>query len=599
MEENLKITCEKAQELLFEDRDANSGPAERMLLSNHLASCDDCREMAELLEIGEGRFKAKFEQCLQSGRLLERALEHHLWELRYPPHETVPKKRTLEVVRQIAAPRITRRVVYSLLAAAAVVAAVLIYPSLHLKSYFVLGQIAQITRVGTDEMRGEWRAIAAAQDVSLKWGDLCEFRPSDGSRVRIGGPASLRIVGKREILLHEGVIYLNIAKSKKNFIVRTPDGEVRQLGTEYYVSRTEGKTTVAVLEGSVEFQRGADTLPLQSAQYAVAQKGASLYSQSFSPERIALLRQLSAAPEMSALAAALGIPRFKRSALLTPAEPQPPPPAEVSAPSEQSARKSQPLVEIRGRVAFKANGLPVAGAAVVWGENPAPPYPPGAIHKTETDDRGNFSLSLPPDAPFFIYAAAGGLYAPVRVADRAIEWRNAGQLLLQLDLTPAIGGIVSSASAQPIEGGKVVFERYSPLLGTYKFLLQVPIPPGDHPRYVSPPLPEGRYRVRPHVAGYALAGYRIVTLGTLASDPAVDFSLLPSAGAIKGFIGTPVGVPIPGAYISADGTYETLSDENWAFSLTEFRAPHHVRIHKVKEGYYPVNVQADVPPPDS
>lgn len=93
------------------------------------------------------------------------------------------------------------------------------------------------------------------------YGEKAKLQFSDGSRIRINSNSSLRYNSEQfnqsqmEVWL-EGEAYFSIARNpnghKRNFIVHTPDGAIRILGTSFNVNTRFGRTGVVLVEGSIE-----------------------------------------------------------------------------------------------------------------------------------------------------------------------------------------------------------------------------------------------------------------------------------------------------------------------------------------------------------
>jgi hypothetical protein len=82
---------------------------------------------------------------------------------------------------------------------------------------------------------------------------LAEIRFRCGARVVIEGPAALDLVSDRSVALRSGKLTARVPAEAIGFEVRSPEGKVIDLGTEFGVSvAPDGATDVYVFEGKVE-----------------------------------------------------------------------------------------------------------------------------------------------------------------------------------------------------------------------------------------------------------------------------------------------------------------------------------------------------------
>lgn len=130
--------------------------------------------------------------------------------------------------------------------------------------------LATVARVdGRAEIRHEgdasWQPMAAG--ASVKAADMVRtledgrvaVRREDGLEVRLDAATQLAFNTGDRATLMDGRVYVDAGRpgtGTGSFILRTPQGEVRHLGTQYSASLHGGALQVAVREGSVAIERG-------------------------------------------------------------------------------------------------------------------------------------------------------------------------------------------------------------------------------------------------------------------------------------------------------------------------------------------------------
>ncbi|MBL8892460.1 MAG: FecR domain-containing protein [Planctomycetaceae bacterium] len=123
-------------------------------------------------------------------------------------------------------------------------------------------RIAQITRAASTE-------IADRDDSSIRAGDVIEFATGmlevefeSGVRLLFGGPSRFRIDSAAMLTLDFGEVSGIVPPTGSGFRIRTPDGIVEDIGTEFGVRVPMGQhqTTVSVFKGEVKvFGKSSDT----------------------------------------------------------------------------------------------------------------------------------------------------------------------------------------------------------------------------------------------------------------------------------------------------------------------------------------------------
>jgi ferric-dicitrate binding protein FerR (iron transport regulator) len=192
--------------------------------------------------------------------------------------------RTMVAARQQARITTRRRVVQPWMAMAASVAAIAIAVGIALPRWNGAGDpVATVARVsGAAAVRhsaaGAWQPLAAGSNVAASdeirtdaSGRVALRRP-DGLEVRLDSATELAFNAADRASLASGSVYVDAGApgtgGSAAFVIGTPYGDVRHLGTQYVASVRDGLLQVAVREGSVAIDKGK--MP------AVARAGESL-----------------------------------------------------------------------------------------------------------------------------------------------------------------------------------------------------------------------------------------------------------------------------------------------------------------------------------
>jgi transmembrane sensor len=108
-----------------------------------------------------------------------------------------------------------------------------------------------------------WSVIDVGGSYSTGIGEQRTLQLSDGSTIELNARSKVRInfsERQREVSLLEGQALFRVAKdSRRPFVVRAGDAEVRAVGTEFDVYRKQSATVVTVVEGRVETYDGSSS----------------------------------------------------------------------------------------------------------------------------------------------------------------------------------------------------------------------------------------------------------------------------------------------------------------------------------------------------
>jgi FecR protein len=224
------------------------------------------------------------------------------------PREQPPADVTAEVRAAVAAewravvaarqaadrPAVRRRVVRPWMAMAASVAAIAVAIGIALPRWQGSGApMATVARVsGAAEIRhaadGAWQPLTAGSNVAasdqlrtLASGRVA-VRRADGLEVRLDAATQLAFNGAERASLAAGSVYVDAGvpgAGRDAFVIGTPIGDVRHLGTQYVASVRDG-LQVAVREGSVAVDKGkAPVMARAGESLTIASDGAVSRSQ--------------------------------------------------------------------------------------------------------------------------------------------------------------------------------------------------------------------------------------------------------------------------------------------------------------------------------
>lgn len=112
--------------------------------------------------------------------------------------------------------------------------------------------------------------LMTSTDYATKTGEIQNLALSDGTRLSINTSSRVDInfnVHKREILLHEGEIYIETAPHSTPFTVVSRQGRLHPLGTRFSVRQMDKQTRLNVYQGRVQIQ------PAQSDTTTIIESG--------------------------------------------------------------------------------------------------------------------------------------------------------------------------------------------------------------------------------------------------------------------------------------------------------------------------------------
>ena len=113
--------------------------------------------------------------------------------------------------------------------------------------------------------------LVPAGEIQLEAG-IAQLELFSGVTVVVEGRASFEVHSAMEMSVAEGKLRANVPEPAQGFRIRSAEGEVVDLGTEFAVEISEGKSEVHVIDGSVEWY------PKSGAEKRLMEKGEALRS---------------------------------------------------------------------------------------------------------------------------------------------------------------------------------------------------------------------------------------------------------------------------------------------------------------------------------
>ena len=149
----------------------------------------------------------------------------------------------------------------------------------------------QTPAVIVDAADVQWKGDAPKLGESLMPGTLAfesgtvELLFFNGVRSVIEGPADLTLLNDSKVFCNKGNWSVTVPPSGIGFKIQTPQGTIRDLGTQFFAAIDDKKLDVHVLKGAVELKDTAGKITLfQSNQAGLARVGEKLVRMATTPE---------------------------------------------------------------------------------------------------------------------------------------------------------------------------------------------------------------------------------------------------------------------------------------------------------------------------
>ena len=126
----------------------------------------------------------------------------------------------------------------------------------------LLGEVARFEAPGLVESGYLRRDVAMNPGASLRAGQSFDVRGDSlitlagGGNLRLARASSIKVLASNAVKLERGEIYVDIppgSRGSDRFMVVTPAGEFRHVGTQFAVAIVNGMTRLRVREGSVQW----------------------------------------------------------------------------------------------------------------------------------------------------------------------------------------------------------------------------------------------------------------------------------------------------------------------------------------------------------
>lgn len=88
---------------------------------------------------------------------------------------------------------------------------------------------------------------------------LVTLKLADTTVLQLGPSTQVTIQGESDVWLHYGKIYVDSSGTDQSILIRTPLGEIRDIGTQFEVSLDENSLELAMREGTAELQLADNT----------------------------------------------------------------------------------------------------------------------------------------------------------------------------------------------------------------------------------------------------------------------------------------------------------------------------------------------------
>lgn len=293
-------SCARVEGLLQAHIDAELSPAERLVVEQHVAECPRC---AALLRASQAASVTVFE-ALAADRLpqsLAPSVMEGLPEMAARDRGDVASVNWRAKHPSSRAAAMMRRIPIAAAVVLTILAVVIQYnwPESPVPNASVIGVVTQVS--------GDVSHVAdvgkAAERVALQEfiepGAMLETGANGMMMAALTGPtyvklnrnSRLTVANDRSLELEYGEAWFDVNRNGRRFVVRTPSGDVRVLGTTFLVRADANSTTVAVVEGEVHLESAADrqsfVLVTQGRQATVSRYGSPTAPSEASLRRVA------------------------------------------------------------------------------------------------------------------------------------------------------------------------------------------------------------------------------------------------------------------------------------------------------------------------
>lgn len=121
---------------------------------------------------------------------------------------------------------------------------------------FVVESVAGSATEGARSPLATGSRLRVGSEVRTGEGGRIALRLHSGASVRVDDASAIRLLRADEVALDRGAVYVDSGAGAPALVVRTPLGEVREIGTRFEVRLHDGGLRVRLREGSVSVRRG-------------------------------------------------------------------------------------------------------------------------------------------------------------------------------------------------------------------------------------------------------------------------------------------------------------------------------------------------------
>ncbi len=269
-------SCRQIETMLQAWIDNELGHAERVILEQHIADCKPCAALLRKHQTSAALLFETFEEH-RLARGLRQAVLDHLPEMEPSRMDASLSngRRRGTLLRSTWAAQFA-----PVFAALAVLffAGVLYmeWPAVPVSGMDYIGVVTQSAGNVQSQLDGKPELSVASIKDYVRCGQRYETGPDGKLMLTLQGPtdlkvaenSSVRVYDNREVSVEKGHIWLNVAKSDRQFRVNMPTGAITVLGTVFEVRVEDEKTTVTVQNGKVHVADRAGASEIQPGQQA-------------------------------------------------------------------------------------------------------------------------------------------------------------------------------------------------------------------------------------------------------------------------------------------------------------------------------------------
>jgi hypothetical protein len=148
-----------------------------------------------------------------------------------------------------------------------------------------------------DSVDAKWTAPPKQSELRRGWLELQEgfaqLTFKNGAEAILQAPCKLRLESREQLFLERGTLAVKVTEPTQQFLVRTPNSTVKDLGTEFGVLVNQnGQTETHVYQGSVQLGEGSQPLPasktlvLKQGRAAGVDSAGNIVAVAFEPRKL-------------------------------------------------------------------------------------------------------------------------------------------------------------------------------------------------------------------------------------------------------------------------------------------------------------------------